>query len=289
MNATAKRDMHQQITDQIIAALESGTAPWVKPWSATSSNPHNAATGHAYRGINLLILGMAPYASSGWLTYKQATDLGGNVRRGEHGTAIVFWKQLQVEDRADATKLKVIPMMKSFTVFNLEQCENLPARLTETTPVTPEQVQERNALSAKLMAQATVSHGGDRAFYRPSTDSIQLPTPETFRTPADYEATALHELTHWSGAPTRCNRNLNTHFGDEAYAREELVAELGAAFLCAQCGIDGKLQHESYIANWLKVLKGDKKAIFTASAAAQKAVDFITQCVAEEEEEQLAA
>ena len=270
-------DIYQQVTDKILAQLESGVAPWVRPWTGTKGGlPYNAISGKAYRGINTMLL-YAPVGSEGdaWMTYKQAQDVGAQVRKGEKGSMIVFFKPWAVKDKNDPDSVsRMVPVLRSFTVFHTSQIDNLPAKYLPVAPV-PMTEPERIAAAEKMMAQAIVNHGGDRAYYRPATDSIQLPNAAQFRDMADYYGTALHELTHWTGAKNRCDREYGKRFGDTAYAREELVAEMGAAFLCAQAGIEGKLQHAEYIGNWIKVLKNDKRAVVVAAGAAQKAADFV--------------
>ena len=278
-------DLYQSVTDKIIAALETGTPPWVCPWNKTQGSlvPANLSTGRQYRGINTLLLNVQAisqgYGLNRWLTFQQARNLGGCVRRGETGTHIVFFKMLECEDRQrsanDAPGRKVIPLLRSFTVFNAAQVDNLPAALS-TTPTPPEDWSPIEAADA-LLAQsgADIRHGGDRAFYRPVDDVIQLPPPAQFPQASNYYATALHELSHWTGHPSRCNRVLSGRQHIEAYAFEELVAEMGAAFLSSHCGLPGELQHASYIASWLTALRSDKRLIFTAASMAQKAADYL--------------
>lgn len=278
-------DLYQTVTDKIITALEAGTPPWVCPWSRAqgSLTPANLSTGRQYRGINTLLLNVEAmtqgYALNRWLTFQQALKLGGCVRRGETGTHIVFFKMLECDGapRAanDAPARKVIPLLRSFTVFNAAQVDGLPAALA-AIPAPPAHWSPIEA-AEKLLAQsgANIRHGGDRAFYRPGDDLIQLPPQAQFPQASSYYATALHELTHWSGAPGRCNRQLSGRQHIEAYAFEELVAEMGAAFLSSHCGLPGELQHASYIASWLTALRSDKRLIFTASSMAQKAADFL--------------
>lgn len=281
-------NIYEEVTDRIIAALELGVAPWVKPWRTEAEPfPVNAGSKRPYRGINVLLLSMESmtrgYVGNAWLTYRQASELGAQVRAGEHGTQIVFYKQREVpdEDHPDA-KAKVVPMLRTFTVFNTCQIDSLPAHLTQPAAVpTWEPVEEAERVISATAAR--IQHGSSKAFYRPDDDFIQLPDLSAFHDQAGYYATALHELTHWSGAPARCNRQLRNRFGDDAYAIEELVAEIGSAFLCAHCRIDGQLQHPSYIANWLEVLKNDKRAIFTAAAKAQQAADFVLAFGVQEE------
>ena len=276
-------DKYQEITDQIVAALETGLTPWVKPW-ASSGAPYNVSTGSAYQGINHILLSMSPYRSSGWMTFNQAKACGGSVRRGEKSSAqVVFFKPLTIKDKATDEE-KQIPLLKTSSVFNIEQIEGLPEKFLPKV-LEAGQSFEDNERAGVLMSQARVLHGGGQACFIPSKDEIHLPAKTEFKSAADYHATALHELTHWTGHKGRLDRTFGARFGDDAYAFEELVAELGAAFLCSDCGIDGKLQHDSYIASWIKVLKGDKRAIFTASSAARKAADYAKKVI----EVQLAA
>jgi antirestriction protein ArdC len=282
------RDIYQEVTDRIVAALENGTAPWLRPWrdgkSGSVTEPFNALSGRPYNGINLLILGTMPYASLGWLTFKQALELGGNVKKGERGTQIIFWKFDAVKDEVTG-KVKTIPFARAYTVFNVEQCENLDAAKLKLPEPPAEGATDMNALAAKV--GAIVHHGGNRAFFSPHHDFVQMPGAETFKSPEHYQATLAHELTHWTGHEKRCKREFGKRFGDSAYAFEELVAEIGSAFLCAQHGIAlESLQHASYLAGWLKILKEDKRAIFTASSKAREASTFLTDA---REEEAIAA
>lgn len=274
-------DIYQTVTDRIIKSLEAGTPPWLPPWEGGEfSLPENFASGHRYRGINILLLHLTAldrgYNTSRWLTFKQALGLGGHVRKGESGTAIVFFKPLEISEQVDAgdPKLRVIPLLRSFSVFNIEQVEGLPDKLA---PVLPNH--EWNPLSAAEMlltdSGARIQHGGSRACYRPSDDVIQLPPREWFPSASDYYATALHELTHWTGAPSRCNRPLGKRHGIDAYAFEELVAEIGAAFTCAHCHLPARLEHASYIESWLQALRNDKRLILTAAGKAQAAADYL--------------
>lgn len=285
------QDIYQQVTDKILAQLESGVVPWVKPWQDAQPNggrPYNAISGKPYRGINTALLFAPQFSSNAWMTFKQAKEIGANVRKGEKGSMIVFFKPWTVADKNDPEgKERTIPILRSFHVFNIEQIENLPAKF-QPAKVDPKPEFERLQHAEMLLAQAIITHGGDRAFYRPSTDSITLPQPGQFNSQADYYAAALHELTHWTGHPSRCNREFGKRFGDTAYAREELVAEMGAAFLCGIVGIDAKLQHVAYLQSWIEVLKADKRAIVMAASAAQKAADYVTR-QQEESAEELAA
>lgn len=280
------KDLYASVTNTIITALEAGTPPWVCPWTGTqgSLTPVNLSTGRHYRGINVLLLNVQAmargYAQNRWMTFQQARSLGACVRKGETGTGIVFFKMLERDDTGctaanDEGHRKVIPLLRSFTVFNASQIDDLPEALT-ITPTPSEGWAPIEAADAILARSgAHIRHGGDRAYYRPSDDVIQLPPQAAFPQAEGYYTTALHELTHWSGHESRCNRTLMGRQHIEAYAFEELVAELGSAFLCGHCGLSGVLQHASYIEAWLKALRNDKRLIFTAASMAQKATDFL--------------
>lgn len=282
--AFEKGDLYQTITDKIIAALETGTAPWIKPWASLGA-PRNAITGREYSGINTVLLAMTDYTSNLWLTFQQAKAAGGHVRKGEKGTTVVFFKPLTIREKNEQRieVEKVIPLLRSFTVFNTQQIDNLPMKFTQTVKPLLNEFTDNEAAES-LLSQAIIRHASNKACFIPSADVILLPRKTEFKSVPDYYATALHELTHWTGHKDRLARNFTGRFGDSAYAFEELVAELGAAFLCASTGIDGQLQHESYIASWLKVLRHDKKAIFTAATAARRAVELLTSKAAQEEQ-----
>lgn len=276
-------DIYQTVTDQIIQALEAGTPPWLPPWQGGEfSLPENFASGHRYRGINILLLHLAAmnrgYNVSRWFTFKQALELGGHVRKGESGTQIVFFKQLEIAEQVDAgdPQRRVIPLLRSFSVFNIAQVDGLPE---SSIPALPRHEWDPLAAAEMLLADsgAQIQHGGNRAYYRPSDDIIQLPPREWFPTAADYYATALHELTHWTGAPSRCNRPLGRRHGIDAYAYEELVAEMGAAFACAHCHLPARMEHASYIDSWLQALRNDKRLILSAASKAQAAADYLLE------------
>lgn len=283
------RDLYQEVTDRIVASIEAGTPPWVKPWSVSDQRPRNAATQRHYRGVNNVLLGLEAdikgYADSRWLTFRQATELGARVRGGEHGTTIVFYKLTAIqEDSADrmAIQTRMVPLLRSFTVFNVAQVDGLPEALTKKPePTTWDAHAEAEALLYSTGVE--IHHGSSQAYYERAKDVIHLPPRSSFAERGDYYATALHELVHSTGHEKRCGRDLSNRFGDSAYAMEELVAEIGSAFLCEHCRIDGSLQHSAYLHAWLQVLKTDKRAIFTASAKAQAAADFVLQPAQSEE------
>jgi antirestriction protein ArdC len=282
--AVMKRDLYAEVSSRIIAELEAGAAPWVKPWSATpgANTPCNATTNRPYSGCNVVLLWMAQtggYRTPRFLTFKQALELGGNVRKGERGTKVYFVKQLQVRDNGadDETATRVVPMMREYTVFNVDQCENLPQRVLTFGELKPRNMDERDATIDEFLASsgARIHEGFGEAYFRPSDDVISLPRFEAFKNAAQFYSTAFHELGHWTGHKSRLARDLRHRFGDKAYAAEELVAELCSAFLCAEFSIDGDLRHSGYIRNWIGLLKADNRAFFTACSQASKAANYL--------------
>lgn len=276
-----KRDLYQEVTDRILAALEAGTVPFIKPWSTQSGAPENAVTGKPYRGINVLLLSIAGqaagYASDQWLTFKQALAAGCPVRKGEKATRIYFFKRLEIDEKTESgTERKAIPMLREYYVFNVAQLEGTLPGLKASAP---RAFAGDATIEAYLAATGAriANDGRDRAFYSIDSDSIHLPAKTDFASAGSYYAVALHELTHWTGHKSRMAREFGKRFGDQAYAAEELVAEMGAAFQAASFGVEYVLQHAAYIASWIQVLQNDKRAIFTAASAAQKACDFLKQ------------
>lgn len=283
----ARRDHYQEITDKIIAALEAGTRPWQKPWDPNvaggSAMPVNAATGHRYRGINVLMLGMSALAFASqdprWCTYRQAAERDWQVRRGEKGAVVFFCKQIQIEDGETTDvcddRAKRIPVMRSFTVFHASQIEGIPP----FTPLKADHTPWARAEAADIIlrnSKAIIRIGGDRAFYSPSTDHIQLPPDSAFHSAEGQAATALHELAHWCGAKHRLNRDLTGRFGSAGYSREELRAELASYFVGNTLGLPTDVpNHASYLASWISVLKSDKREIVRAAADAQKIADYL--------------
>ncbi|HCC5748402.1 MULTISPECIES: ArdC family protein [Gammaproteobacteria] len=276
----AKPDMYQTVTDNIIRALEAGVKPWVCPWTgsgAASGLPANFSTGTAYSGINIMLLWSSAaeqgYTDPRWLTYKQAAEQGGQVRKGEHGTTIIYYKMLEKENEAGETEH--IPMLKTFTVFNVQQIDNLAVEYAALPAASFDPIEKAEALTAR--SGAKITEKGIQAFYRPATDEIYLPERFRFNNAADFYATQLHELIHWTGAKSRLNREKGGKYGSDKYAFEELIAELGCAFLMADLGITGDVQHESYISSWLKALNDDKRFIFKAASAASKAHRYLKE------------
>lgn len=282
--------IYQQVTDRIIAALEAGTVPWQKPWkSAHPGEAHqNLASKKAYRGINPFLLDIEAmikgYELPYWLTFKQAKDLGGTVRRGEKSTTVVFNKKLVYEDKNDLDdkgqpKKKPFWMLRRYQVFNVAQCDGLEDRIPAPPPepeFTP--IERCEQIDSEMKNAPVISHGGNRALYSPSSHSVRLPKATNFRSPEHYYSTKFHELTHATGNEKCLGRIKDwTGFGSDPYAKEELVAEMGAAMLDGVVGIDVPTQKDSanYIANWLQRFKGDPKLVVQAASQAQRAADYI--------------
>ena len=279
----SKTDVYQTVTNSIIEALERGVKPWVCPWKckgAVSGIPSNFSTGKAYTGMNIMLLWCSAakhgFQDPRWLTYHQATEQGAQIRKGETGTTGIFYKTLEKEN--DAGELERIPMLKTFTVFNIEQTDglNLDDEISPQPVTGFDPLPDVEALFQRTGAK--INERGQQAFYQPSTDEIWLPERNLFADAANFYATGLHELVHWTGAKSRLDRGKGGKFGSESYAFEELIAELGCAFLMADLGVSGEVQHESYIASWLKMLKDDKRYIFRAASAASKAHRFLMEC-----------
>jgi antirestriction protein ArdC len=287
-------DTYKTVTDAIVKAIESGdTGAWRMPWHTNGDcnfSPINTASRKPYRGINTLCLWAASqekgYVSGEWGTYQQWQDRGAQVRKGEKSTSVVFWKFAATgKESADAspdTESKDRLMFcRTYNVFNAAQVDGLKV----SADVTVETVEDRIASADAFFAAvpAVVRHQGNRAFYRASEDAITLPEFSAFDSPLDYYSTRAHETAHWTGAKGRCDREFGKRFGDNAYAMEELVAELSAAFTMASIGLSStpREDHQNYIASWLRVMKADSKAIFTAASKAQAAADYIAAFSAE--------
>ena len=268
--------LYESVTNNIIRDLQQGAIPWTKPWKTKAVGtimPGNIVTGRSYHGINIPILWAAAiekgYPSHHWLTFKQAQENGATVRQGEKSTHIVFVKRLRIGEEEDQRQTS---MMKAFSIFNVAQVDGL----TEAPIVEVPEVERLNNVETFITAtKADIHFGGDMAAYVPSRDFITMPPVHSFKGMEHYYATALHELGHWTGARWRLNRDLSGRFKTQAYAAEELVAELNAAFLCARLGIEGELRHSGYIESWIKLLKNDEKAIFTAASKASEAADYL--------------
>lgn len=278
-----KRDLYREVSERIVAELERGAAPWVKPWSATAGQnvPQNAATNRPYSGCNVILLWLA--RDRGWptprfLTFKQAIEAGGNVRKGEHGTKVYFVKQLQVkEGEGQEAESRLIPMMREYTVFNVAQTEGLPESIRSGKPMRVRNPDTRDAFADDFLRStgADIREGQGEAYYVPSHDFISMPAFQAFKGADHFYNVAFHELIHWTGNKSRLDRDLRNRFGSRNYAAEELVAELGAAFLSSEFGFDGDVRNAGYIATWIELLKADKRAFFTACSKAYKAAEYL--------------
>jgi len=278
-------DVYQIITDRLIALLEAGTTPWRKPWNG-GGDPANLVTRREYNGINHFLLSASSYASPYWLTFKQAQVLGGHVRKNEKGTPVIFWKLLD----KDSSEEK-IPLLRYYTVFNLEQCEGV-AVPAGTEPKTyehdPIETAEAVQLAMPNRPVVNIKQSG-RAFYSPTSDSVTIPELSQYERPEEFYCTLFHELAHATGHQSRLNREGITghhYFGDREYSKEELVAEMTASFLCGYIGIDTATINNSaaYIQGWIKKLRGDKKLAVIAAAQATKAANYILNRKPQEEE-----
>lgn len=281
-------DVYKIVTERVISILESGTAPWRKTWSGGDA-PCNFISKKKYRGINSLLLSTTCFSSSYWLTFQQVKTLGGYIRKGEKSELVIFWKFFnQVSNSEDSDgkfdnkKQSRPPLLRYYRVFNIEQTEGLEKQLPEEQNEQPFTPIETAARIIEAMPQRPrIEHKEQSAFYSPLMDYVNLPRPETFSAPDNYYAVAFHELTHSTGHESRLNRAgvagaKLASFGSEDYSKEELIAEMGSAFLCAEAGINSTLENSaSYLKSWLKVLKGDSHLIVSAASAAQRAVDFI--------------
>lgn len=277
----------ESVSGRIIAELERGAAPWVNV-------------------LLLWLLQQAGYRTPRYLTFKQARDIGGNVRRGrnlpcnavtnrpysgcnEHGTRIYFLKQLEVRDEKAESEdaVRLVPMLREYTVFNVDQCEGLPNRVYEYPAVRMRYPDCRDQLADDFLRStgADIREGHGEALYVPSRDFVSLPPFAVFKGAHQFYSTAFHELTHWTGHSSRLDRDLKHRFGSRQYAAEELVAELGAAFLCAEFGFDGNLRHAGYLATWIELLKTDKRALFTAASMASQAAEYLRTLVLQDQSE----
>lgn len=283
-----RTDLYREVTSRIVAELEAGRFPWVQPWKAGGAvapgRPRNALTGRPYSGINVLILWATViergYPSQSWLTFRQAIAAGGCVRKGERGTTVVYSDRFTPESEKARTAEsgddpRQVAFLKRFTVFNVAQCEGLREGLAADPVPLPDECEVPLAEAVIAASGIAFQIGGSRAFYAPGPDLVVVPPQAAFFDSINYYRTCLHELTHATGHSTRLARDLANAFGSEGYAREELVAELGSAFLCAALGIVPTVRHADYLASWLDVLRGDARAIFRAASAASKAADWL--------------
>ena len=289
MAETKRQTIYQDVTSRIVRELEAGRVPWVQPWGrpdvATPLGlPRNAATRKTYSGVNILLLWGAAIAqgrrTQNWLTFRQAKALGGSVRKGERGTTVVYAdrfipKAEQERAMEEGDEAQAVPFLKRYVVFNADQCEGLPDEAHAGAVPLPECEAIPHAEALIAATDADFRIGGDRAFYVPSEDYIQVPPQPAFFEQINYYRTCFHELGHWTGHESRLARAFKGRFGSHAYAREELVAEMASAFVCASLGIVPTVRHADYLGEWLDVLKEDERAIFNAASLASKAADFI--------------
>jgi len=287
-----RADVYARITDRIVAELERGVRPWVRPWSAANAagritRPlrHN---GMPYQGINVVLLWSEAvargFASSTWMTFKQSLELGGHIRKGESGTMVVYANKItktETDDNGDDVE-RTVPFLRAYTVFCVDQIDGLPEQYYKSADAPATAPAQRIAHADAFFANtgATIRHGGDKAYFAPSLDLVQMPPFESFRDAESYTATLAHECVHWTAPAHRVNRDLSRYARDRSErAREELIAELGACFLSADLGIVPELEpradHASYLASWLEVLSNDKRFIFSAAAHAQRAVTYL--------------
>jgi antirestriction protein ArdC len=286
----ARQSVYSIVTEQIVAALERGVIPWKKPWGGEQLAPRSATTGRTYRGVNTWLLFIAAetqgYQSPWWVTYKQAQALGGQVRKGERSSMVTFWKEWERKD-AETGGVDKIPVLRYFNVFNAEQCDGLGAKYTARPDVARfdhSPIESCERIVAGYADGPTVEHGGYRACYQPGPDRVMMPRPELFAEREAYYAALFHELAHSTGHAKRLNReSLGTQSLD-AYGREELIAEMGAALLCGVAGISPATVENSaaYLAGWCKSLKQDCKLAIQSAAAAQRAADLILGSAASE-------
>ena len=284
-----RTNLYDNITDKIIAELEDGRLPWVQPWGTAAAQaplamPRNAATSRQYSGINVLILWGAViqqgYPTQHWLTFRQALSLGGNVRKGERGTTVVYADRFTPEDekrraRETGEDANSIPFLKRFTVFNAAQCEGLPDDIAVEAPPPPPGLIEPRVEALIAATGIDFRIGGNRAFYVPSQDYVQVPPPQAYFEPINWHRTALHEMGHATGHASRLGRDFSGSFGTKKYAFEELIAEISSAFCCASLGIIPTVRHADYLGSWLEVMREDSRAVVRAASQASKAADWL--------------
>jgi antirestriction protein ArdC len=281
--------LYEEITSKIIAELEAGRLPWVQPWGSAGVRapvglPKNAATGRTYSGINVLILWAAVvengFAGQSWLTYRQAAGLGGHVSKGERGTTVVYADRFVPDDVRDRARERGeeprgIPFLKRFTVFNVEQCQGLPEGIGAEPPPVDTSLILPQVEELMRASRADIRIGGDKAYYDVAGDYIRVPPPQAFYEPINWHRTAVHELSHWSGAQGRLARDLSGSFGSKPYIIEELCAEISSAYVCSALGVVPTVRHADYVGSWIELLTEQERAIVRAASAASKAADYL--------------
>ena len=288
------RDLYSEVTARILSQMQAGNVPWVKTWKLTGSKmsrfPVNAATNRPYSGVNVLLLWLG--AESGtprYLTFKQALDCGGHVRKGEHGSKVYFFKQLTVKDKKSGED-KNVPLLREYTVFHVSQCDGLPDHVVNgPEPAKPLNQDDRELLADEFIKAtgADFREGTGVPCYVPALDCIRMPPFAAFKSQPAFYSVAFHELVHWTGAKPRLDRDLKGRFGTKAYAAEELIAELGAAFLNAEFGFDMTQNNAAYLSDWIQLLKDDSRAIFTAASKANKACEYLRGLAVASDEEDM--
>jgi antirestriction protein ArdC len=282
---TTKPDVYQRVTDRIIESLESGVVPWRQPWKTIGGAPRNLNSGRVYRGVNVMLTTMDAmlkgYSDNRWATFNGIKRAGGSVRKGEHGTLVILWKPIEKKDKTTGDVIDKFLMLKGYTVFNVEQAD-FPNGIPGDGNEDELRSHDENEVAEEIITDYTtrenlkLTRGGNSAHYVPFRDTIAVPTPEQFKTGEAFYTTTFHEIVHSTGHESRLNRTMSTNFGSDEYAAEELVAELGAAMLNGIIGIEETIEDSAaYIANWLRVLRDDKKFVVQAAAKAQRAVDLV--------------
>jgi antirestriction protein ArdC len=289
------RNLHSEITARILSALRQGTVPWRQPWAAQASGgmPRNAVTGRPYSGANVILCWLTAqergYTSPAWLTFKQAAEAGGSVRKGEKGTTVVYVSSFMKQNEDGETR--AVPFLKAFTIFNVCQCDGLPAKLAGNASPKARNPHSRDPIADAFVAAtgASISETGSRAVYQRNADSITMPAFASFNSADTFYSTLFHELTHWTGHKSRLDREMGKRFADASYAAEELVAELGAAFLSAEFQFNTETASAAYIAHWIKTLEDNERLFVAAASSASKAVEFMRGLALAEQEPELEA
>lgn len=284
--ATVKKNAYERIAESFIEMLNNGVSPWNRPWKTSGGHPMNFVSRRRYSGVNWFLLLQLPTSTPFWLTYKQAKELGGNVRKGQHGQTVVYWNMLDKKDPEtkepvlkDGKAVK-LPFLKTYTVFNLDQTEGIkfpPEVKEDLKQIDFEPIEACKQVVDEWEDCPEIEHGGGRACYSPTGDVIRMPDPDTFKSAEYYYSTLFHEMGHATGHEDRLKRDMSGHFGSYDYGKEELVAEMTSAFLCAETHIDNPVREctAAYFDNWIKAIKGDPKMLVQAAGQAQKAANYI--------------